>query len=274
MNAAESKLGSAVKRGGTLTEELERTDPELGEIIKNFISEIEQYHTDALSVAATQDTMSPDPSLTVASAQVTSRDKALSLLATLIGLQSLDAFNVQLRAVLADGLDPQAARELVYQSCDYLGIGRAFSFVKALHEVFTEQGISFTDNVQPVKPLEERLEQGNQVQVSVFGEGMRATWTHGALERRAINRWLAQNCFGDFYTRPGLSLQEREFITFFFLAAQGGCEPQLLAHANGNYRVGNSKELLYTLVHHCLPYMGYPRSLNALTALDSAAESA
>ena len=41
------------------------------------------------------------------------------------------------------------------------------------------------------------------------------------------------NCFGDYYTRKGLTLAERELITFCFLMAQGGCEPQLIAHSKG-----------------------------------------
>lgn len=39
----------------------------------------------------------------------------------------------------------------------------------------------------------------------------------------------------DFYTRTGLTLAQRELITFCFLAAQGGCEPQLTARAKGEY---------------------------------------
>lgn len=41
----------------------------------------------------------------------------------------------------------------------------------------------------------------------------------------------------------------------------------------GNMKVGNSKELLANVVSHCIPYIGYPRSLNALTALDAAAKN-
>ena len=86
------------------------------------------------------------------------------------------------------------------------------------------------------------------------------------------NRWLAANCFGDYYTRTGLDLAQREMITFCFLMAQGGCEPQLTAHAKGNMNLGNDKEFLLRVVSQCLPYIGYPRSLNAVTCINKAAE--
>ena len=37
-------------------------------------------------------------------------------------------------------------------------------------------------------------------------------------------------------------------ITFCFLAAQGGCEPQLTAHAGGNMNLGNGEEFLIKVV--------------------------
>lgn len=86
--------------------------------------------------------------------------------------------------------------------------------------------------------------------------------------RRNINRWLADNCFGDYYTRNGLNDQECELITFCFILAQGGCENQLRGHTAGNFGVGNDKEKLYSVVEQCMPYIGYPRSLNAMNIID------
>lgn len=86
----------------------------------------------------------------------------------------------------------------------------------------------------------------------------------------AVTAWLASNCFGDYYTRGGLDIRMRELITFCFLAAQGGCEAQLTSHAAGNMAVGNGAQFLVSAVHHILPYIGYPRSLNALACIDAA----
>ena len=127
-------------------------------------------------------------------------------------------------------------------------------------------------NPRPPPTYDQRRDAGNQVQVQAFGEGIRESWTKGPEERRHINLWLADNCFGDYYTRTGLTLPQREIITFCFLAAQGGCEPQLTAHAKGNMNVGNDRLFLIQIVSQCLPYIGYPRSLNALSCIDKASE--
>ena len=65
-------------------------------------------------------------------------------------------------------------------------------------------------------------------------------------------------------------MKQREMITFCFLAAQGGCEPQLTAHAKGNMNLGNDKDFLIRVISQCLPYIGYPRSLNAVTCVNRA----
>ena len=91
-------------------------------------------------------------------------------------------------------------------------------------------------------------------------------------ETRHINKWLADNCFGDYYTRGGLSTREREMITLCFLAAQGGCEPQLTSHAKANMGVGNEKAFLIAVISQCMPYIGYPRTLNAIRCINDAAE--
>lgn len=80
------------------------------------------------------------------------------------------------------------------------------------------------------------------------------------------------SCVRRDYTRTGLDLAQREMITFCFLMAQGGCEPQLIAHAKGNMNMGNDKEFLIRVVSQCLPYIEYPRSLNAVTCINKAAE--
>ena len=109
------------------------------------------------------------------------------------------------------------------------------------------------------------------IEEDIFGDGMKGFASSGPEESRHINRWLSGNCFGDYYTRTGLDYRQREMITFCFIAAQGGCEPQLISHAAGNMKVGNDKAFLIKIISQCLPYIGYPRSLNALRCVNDAA---
>lgn len=191
----------------------------------------------------------------------------MAILATLLGCGSVDIYRVILPGALDAGVTPVMVKEIVYQSVDYLGIGRVLPFLVLTNEFLKEKGIVLPLEGQATTTLENRLEKGIQAQVDIFGDGMAEAWKAGH-----INRWLAANCFGDYYTRTGLTLAQREMITFCFLAAQGGCEPQLTSHAKGNMNLGNDKAFLIRVVSQCLPYIGYPRSLNAVNCVNKAAE--
>lgn len=178
-----------------------------------------------------------------------------------------------IKDILSKSGDKIEIKEITYQAVAYLGIGRVFPFLKAVNKFLVENGIKLPLENQANTTMENRLEKGIQAQVDIFGEGMKDFYKSGPVESRHINRWLADNCFGDYYTRGGLDYAERELITFCFLAAQGGCEPQLTSHAAANIKNGNDKLFLIKIISHCLPFIGYPRSLNALSCVNKAAES-
>jgi 4-carboxymuconolactone decarboxylase len=85
-----------------------------------------------------------------------------------------------------------------------------------------------------------------------------------------IQTFLSANCFGDFYTRNGLPLKLRELLTFAILTAMGGCESQLAGHVAGNLAIGNDRSVLIGTVTQLIPFIGYPRSLNALRLINEA----
>lgn len=200
--------------------------------------------------------------------QLDDNTRYMAILATLIGCQGVEEYRLMLPKALDAGIMPVAVKEIVYQAVDYLGMGRVLPFLNAANDIFEDRGLPLPLEAQCTTTMENRLEKGVQAQVEIFGEHMKEAWKAGH-----INRWLAANCFGDYYTRTGLDLAQREMITFCFLMAQGGCEPQLTAHAIGNMNLGNDKDFLFRVVSQCLPYIGYPRSLNAITCVNKAAES-
>lgn len=194
-------------------------------------------------------------------------NRHMAIIATLLGCQGIDEFRIELPRALDAGLTPVMVKEIVYQAVDYLGIGRVLPFLGATNEILLSRGVELPLEGQATTTMEDRLEKGIQAQADIFGGQMKEAWKAGH-----INRWLAANCFGDYYTRTGLDLRQREMITFCFLAAQGGCEPQLTSHAKGNMNLGNDKNFLVKVVSQCLPYIGYPRSLNAINCINKAAE--
>lgn len=195
------------------------------------------------------------------------RTRSICYLATLLGCQGIDEYRELLPKALENGVSPVEVKEIVYQATAYLGMGRVRPFLTATNEIFVQRGITLPLPSQTKTTMENRREAGTQAQVDCFGEGMRDFWKSGPEDSRHINKWLADNCFGDYYTRSGLDIRTRELITFCFLAAQGGCEPQLKGHIAGNYHVGNDKYFLIAVISSNLPFIGYPRTLNALNCI-------
>jgi len=229
---------------------IEETDPEFAERIVNF----------AFDEVANHGNLPEDI-------------RYMAILATLLGCQGIELFKEMVPAALNCGVSPVQVKEIVYQATAYLGLGRTYEFVKAVNDIFKAKGIALPLEGQSQTTMEDRLQKGNQVQINYFGEGIRESWKKGEPSISHINYWLADNCFGDYYTRTGLDDRQREMITFCFIAAQGGCEPQLIAHAKANMGLGNSKEFLIEVISQCIPYIGYPRSLNANAAVNKACEN-
>lgn len=224
---------------------LQKTDPEWVDMTVNF----SQRETTAVS-------------------RLTEKEQMLCILSALLGCQGMGEFQNMLHAALNTGVDPVAIKEVIYQATAYLGIGRTHDFLVAANRIMEQHGVKLPFASQATTDESTRYEAGLDKQVALFGADMAKRQTDGPVLRRNINRWLADNCFGDYYTRNGLNDQERELITFCFLLAQGGCENQLRGHTAGNFGVGNDKEKLYSAVEQCMPYIGYPRSLNAMNIID------
>lgn len=223
-------------------------DPELYDIISRFLKQ-DVHEADQLSVT----------------------ERHLCVLSALMGCQGADAFEAEVCDALAEGVEPAVIRETVYQATAYLGIGRVLSFLKTLDRVLKAQGVSLPLALQGTTDADDRFEKGLDKQVQLFGEGMRKQQSEAPQPRRNIYRWLAANCFGDYYTRNGLNDAQRELVTFCLILAQGGCENQLRGHTAGNLGVGNDAAKLYGAVEQCMTYIGYPRSLNVMNIIDEVA---
>ena len=169
--------------------------------------------------------------------------RSLAILAALVGCQGLDAFEMMLPVAYETGLTSVAIKEMIYQATAYCGFGRTLPFLKKLNVFLGAANVHLPLEPQGTTTSETRAQAGEDKQVEVFGENMRGFAQSGPEETRHINKWLADNCFGDYYTRGGLDTREREMVTLCFLAAQGGCEPQLTAHAKANMVVGNEKDV-------------------------------
>lgn len=109
-----------------------------------------------------------------------------------------------------------------------------------------------------------RYEVGIEQLKQVDGKGGEAVIR--SLEEIApdLGRYIIEFAFGDIYGRGELTLQEREMITITSLLTSGGCEPQLEVHINGALNVGLSPKAIVETFMQCIPYVGFPKVLNAV----------
>ncbi|MFC4651878.1 carboxymuconolactone decarboxylase family protein [Lactococcus nasutitermitis] len=71
--------------------------------------------------------------------------------------------------------------------------------------------------------------------------------------------------FAEFSERTVLDMKLRELITLTSLLTQGDTAGQLRVHLQGALNVGWSKAEIIESFIQCLPYVGFPRVLNAVS---------
>lgn len=188
----------------------------------------------------------------------------IAVLTTVEGNDLGEAIN----GALNIGVKPEEIQEVFHQAVPYIGFAKAEKGLEVVKSVFEEKSISLPLKKNGVVTEEDRLIKGIEAQKSIFGPAIDKMRDSAPQDQKAIQDYLSAYCFGDTYTRKGLELKTRELITFVCISALGGCDSQMRAHAAGNLAVHNSKELLISAIYVCLPYIGFPRSLNAIAAIN------
>ena len=228
---------------------LQVTDPELVEVFDNFAFDEVLRHT-----------------------SLDTRTRLMVQLAALIGARALGEYRVMLGAALTAGVTPVEVREIAYQAVPYTGMGNAFDFIHATNDVLTEHGVQLPLPGQSATTSATRAQQGRTVQEQVAGaDRVAGMYESAAGDELHFQQFLSANCFGDHLTRTGISLPVRELLTFALLAALGGCDAQVRGHVGGNLNVGNTRQDLIDVLTVLLPFIGYPRTLNALAAINQIA---
>lgn len=202
------------------------------------------------------------------------RTRLMVQLASMIASQALREYRVMVGAALTIGVSPVEVREIVYQAVPYVGMAKVFDFIHATNEVLAERGIELPLLPQSTTTPETRVEKGIAVQKQIIGNELVAKlYASSPADQLHIQRYLSANCFGDNYTRTGLDVAMRELLTFSMLVSLGGCDPQVKGHVAANLHVGNDRTKLIDVLTQLLPFIGYPRTLNGLRAVDEVAAS-
>lgn len=225
------------------------TDPELSDIFDNFAFDQVLQNCD-----------------------LPARVRLIVQLAALIAADSPGQYRTMLDAALGADITPGEVKEVVYQTVPYVGMGRATEFLTVTNDVLIERGITLPLSSQGTTTVEDRFDKGLKAQKKIIGaEAIEGLYDSAPADELHFQRYLSANCFGDYITRGLLDVQTRELVVFAALVALGGVDPQAQSHAGANLRVGNTRATLLGVLTCLLPFIGYPRTLNGLRALNAVA---
>jgi len=215
---------------------LDSTNPDYADIMNHFIYGDVYYQSELLTL----------------------RQRELITLVSLTANQSYSLLKLHVQASLNVGLTPEEITEAVYHCTPYVGFATTYDAVTAMNGVFLENGISLPLESQRRVEDDDRFDAGAAVQAEHFGMNP----TRG----NHITEFVSEYCFGDFYTRGALDFKERELLTMCILANMG--VQQFGGHVRGAFNAGYSKDEIIAAVTQCMPYMGVPRTLSAISTVN------
>lgn len=219
-------------------------DPELMEIMQKFIFG-DVCHTGNLELAT----------------------REMITVVVLATMQMLPQLKVHLKAAMKVGNTPLQIREALYQCMPFIGVPKTLNAITVMNEIFRDEGV-----VLPLEKLSQvndhdRYEKGLAVQYPIYGNEIKEKYQDlPANLGLDLARFLTEWGFGDFYTRGVLDEKERELYMLAVLTALRA-ETQIRAHALGCLKVGHSLTTIYSMVIHCLPYIGIPAAFKAINLI-------
>lgn len=223
-----------------------QNEPELTSILDNFIYNDVQKHV-----------------------SFTPAEQELLTLAVLTALNTSQEIPAHVQGALKAGATPEQIHEAIMHTTPYVGYPRSKAALTAMNKAFKKAGIKLPLAKAGTVTEATRFEKGLEKQVEAAGERIITGRKNAPADQIHINDFLAANCFGDYYTRKVLNMQERELLTFAAIISLGGADPQARGHVAANIKVGNTRKQLLDVITVALPYIGYPRTLNALAAINS-----
>ena len=107
-----------------------------------------------------------------------------------------------------------------------------------------------------------RYERGRDTMLEVHGErSLRTIESLGDL-----GRLILEVAYGDVYSRPGLSLRDRQLVTVGVLVALGRSS-QLPVHLRSSLKAGVTADELKEVILQVATLAGFPPAMNAMSTL-------
>ena len=254
VNAGEDKTMSRSERADKIYEQLflskrtvGSTDPEFMEILqRNIFGDV--FYTGNLN----------------------NEERELITVAALATMQTLPQLKAHVGAALNVGNSPLAIRETIYQCAPFIGFPRTLNAIGVFNEVVRERNIKLPLENAGTTTDADRHEKGLAIQTNLYGNEVKKAMASLPGEYKDIvPDTLTDFCFGDFYTRRGLTIRQRELLSLVILTALGA-EKQLKAHVVGALKAGNDKETLLAAMVQAVPYVGLANAMTTVNLIKEA----
>ncbi len=165
---------------------------------------------------------------------------------------------------LALNVKPIEIREALYHVAPYIGFPKVFEALDVANEVFKDKGIKLPLENQGTTTDSDRFEKGLAFQVNAYGERINKMRASTPDYQKHLQDNLSAFCFGDTYTRGTLNYKTREMLTMAVIGTLGTAEAQYKSHVIGTLDAGATSEEVIGVITTMNPYIGFPRTLNAL----------
>lgn len=220
------------------------TDPEIMDILQKFIFG-EVFQTGSLTM----------------------KQREMITCITLAAQQALPQLKAHAGAALNVGVTPEELREVVYLTAPFIGFPKMLNALSTVNGVFEERGIKLPLEKQGSVTDASRHETGKAIQDRLYPGGISSTMDGMPGDMgKYVEGFLTDYFFGEIYSRGALDLKTRELLGYCVLVTIGA-ESQLKSHYYGNLNVGNTSETITAAVIQCLPYVGFPAAIKALSII-------
>jgi 4-carboxymuconolactone decarboxylase len=207
------------------------------------------------------------------------RNRSLVTVAGLTMLRSLTELRTQVKVARANGLRRIELCEAMMQVAGYGGLGPALEGMAVLKGVFEAEPASAAEPIpegDSWEPLAGRHERSRTVYPLLNPRGAATLHSmteaypiHGGPDRAPFTpdgpwlSWVHDTSFGDLWSRPHLTYDERERVTTAVLVVLGR-KVELRSHFTTNLAFGITWPEIGEAIFQLAPYAGFPVAIDAM----------
>ena len=196
--------------------------------------------------------------------KLTDTERQLITIVVLTTNQNYKFLKSTVEGSLALNIKPIEIREALYHVAPYIGFPKVFDALDVVNEVFKDKGIKLPLENQGTTTDSDRFEKGLEFQVNAYGDRINKMRDSTPDYQKHLQDNLSAFCFGDTYTRGTLDYKMREMLTMAVIGTLGTAEAQYKSHVIGTLDAGATNEEVIGVITTMNPYIGFPRTLNAL----------